>query len=1091
MKHKNPADLVPGLTSPAGPCAPPCASPAATCPEDPCERVYFPFSQDKDGLVPGPTSSEVSQAFILGADGKWGPRAGFGLDSVARSMATSVGIVESADFSVASSENLSQSVLMSASESKLDSAILSGGADSAARSAISSAVLVESNDASASVSRDISQSTLISDAASTAASAGAAAAAPANDSIARSAVSSAVLLGSGANSVAESNNLSQSILISAAQSTASVPANDSEARSGVSSAVLLGSGVNSVAESNNLSQSILISAAQSTANAAGGAGVDSVARSGVSSAVLLGSGASSVATSQDISQSILISAAQSTATAAGGASTDSIARSMATSVAIVEASDNLSQSVLISVNGSQNTSQSVLISVAQSTASANTGSGTVNAGLLGQLAYYAAAGTVVSGSPIASLSAAGLAVTGAIAATGLMSAGLPGFQYLEGGAWAESSFTNRGSYLTQSATVNPGFIALSLSGLPSQAVFVGSGARGTLAAVAPTQSNDGLVILMRSYGTSWGNSARIDMLASETHSAATRGSFISLSVTASGSVSPVEVARFAPTGLTVTGSVGITQNLGVTAQATIGNLSNDYAGQGVFFIRGITKGVRIYTVPTGTQIEGVDSATGVTSYQPLGFGGSALFFQIQAANIMTVGAAGVVVTGTVSTTSNIVIGNTNDFFNGSLRISDNAASTASAYFQSGEPGVSGTNVIISNNYYGVSGGGSGRKNTAAGGAFIRLNGSTPEVNFGLITAAGAISGPLTINNAGIGVNGNVNVSGGVYVQGGTFAQGAFYYSASLGTVIGAKTGSTFDFSVYDPAGANQLIGVETGSRTVVFSGLHKSLTTGFTVRGDLIAYSGANDRVKAWSTGAVSQIQFGSPTEGVSGWRYNRGTGAMVGFVGLEATPVNVMTIDSTGASVSGIFTATNIVRASDGTRTLSMVVSGGALYFGSQTNHQIILIVNGGQVGVMHGNGLDGCTIGYTTPQPGNFTTITSTGIAVTGAITATGDITAFFSDDRLKTRLGNITDALAKVCSLDGFFYEPNEVAQRLGYQPVRTVGLSAQSVQKILPEVVAPAPIASQYLTIKYDKIIPLLVEAIKELNAKFDAYKLAHP
>jgi Chaperone of endosialidase len=105
-------------------------------------------------------------------------------------------------------------------------------------------------------------------------------------------------------------------------------------------------------------------------------------------------------------------------------------------------------------------------------------------------------------------------------------------------------------------------------------------------------------------------------------------------------------------------------------------------------------------------------------------------------------------------------------------------------------------------------------------------------------------------------------------------------------------------------------------------------------------------------------------------------------------------------------------------------------------------------------------------------------------GEIVATNNITAYYSDDRLKTRLGDIKNALDAVTSLTGFYYEANQTAQDLGYTVQREVGLSAQDVQKILPEVVVPAPIDSQYLTIRYEKMIPLLVQAIKELNDKID-------
>jgi hypothetical protein len=113
------------------------------------------------------------------------------------------------------------------------------------------------------------------------------------------------------------------------------------------------------------------------------------------------------------------------------------------------------------------------------------------------------------------------------------------------------------------------------------------------------------------------------------------------------------------------------------------------------------------------------------------------------------------------------------------------------------------------------------------------------------------------------------------------------------------------------------------------------------------------------------------------------------------------------------------------------------------------------------------------------------SGGTVAATTITATGNITAYYSDDRLKTRLGYISGALAKVMSLKGFYYEANEVAQQLGYEPVREVGLSAQDVQAILPEVIAPAPIDPQYLTLDYARLVPLLVEAIKEQQILIDA------
>ncbi len=128
------------------------------------------------------------------------------------------------------------------------------------------------------------------------------------------------------------------------------------------------------------------------------------------------------------------------------------------------------------------------------------------------------------------------------------------------------------------------------------------------------------------------------------------------------------------------------------------------------------------------------------------------------------------------------------------------------------------------------------------------------------------------------------------------------------------------------------------------------------------------------------------------------------------------------------------------------------------------------------------------------------STGaLTVTGAITATGEVTAYYSDKRLKENIKPIGNALAKTLSLHGVTYNANDVAASFGYTNKETqVGLLAQDVQAVLPEVIAPAPFdvkvvdgkevsksGEDYITVKYEKIVALLVEAIKELNDKVES------
>lgn len=119
-------------------------------------------------------------------------------------------------------------------------------------------------------------------------------------------------------------------------------------------------------------------------------------------------------------------------------------------------------------------------------------------------------------------------------------------------------------------------------------------------------------------------------------------------------------------------------------------------------------------------------------------------------------------------------------------------------------------------------------------------------------------------------------------------------------------------------------------------------------------------------------------------------------------------------------------------------------------------------------------------------------------GAIYATGNITAYYSDQRLKTVSGRIENALDKVDSLSGVYYTNNDVAKAHGYTSEDVqVGVLAQEVEAVLPQVVKAAPFdldengnsksGENYKTVQYDRLVPLLIEAIKELRAEVKELK----
>jgi hypothetical protein len=102
-------------------------------------------------------------------------------------------------------------------------------------------------------------------------------------------------------------------------------------------------------------------------------------------------------------------------------------------------------------------------------------------------------------------------------------------------------------------------------------------------------------------------------------------------------------------------------------------------------------------------------------------------------------------------------------------------------------------------------------------------------------------------------------------------------------------------------------------------------------------------------------------------------------------------------------------------------------------------------------------------------------------------GDITAFAgsaSDDKLKENKKKIDNPLEKINCITGFTYTWNKKANKLGLPPdISQVGVSAQEVQSVLPEAVKAEEIDSEsVLLVKYEKLVPLLIEAIKEQNER---------
>jgi hypothetical protein len=414
---------------------------------------------------------------------------------------------------------------------------------------------------------------------------------------------------------------------------------------------------------------------------------------------------------------------------------------------------------------------------------------------------------------------------------------------------------------------------------------------------------------------------------------------------------------------------------------------------------------------------------------------------------------------------------------------------------------------------------SGYTGTVTAVSQISTSGSGTGATFNVtITGAGTTyTGVTTITiNAGgsnYALGDTVTIGGSVF--GGTSANGTNNLTFTIGNVNGSPwyatvtglttttnlvsgsaisatngtgsfgSGNTSQLVSSVPSGTSVIVVVSGGTTPV--AGTVSNITPGSNdayANGGGIKLYGSTNKFLVWTNTATGPLSANTSqpswqtTEGIS---FNTSTASNFGIQTYpgQGTGFNFLTNGVTNGTVN---IATDAV-------TGNLFTAGTAVAIGASTGTTTIrntaLTFNGTTVTMNSVTSLSS-TASATWTMGSTFMYISSLGVGTAtnpggGQIYATSNITAYYSDDRLKTRLGNIENALEKLETLTGFYYEANETAQALGYEPVREVGVSAQDVQKILPEIVKPAPIDNKYMTIHYEKLTPLVIEAVKELSA----------
>jgi len=178
----------------------------------------------------------------------------------------------------------------------------------------------------------------------------------------------------------------------------------------------------------------------------------------------------------------------------------------------------------------------------------------------------------------------------------------------------------------------------------------------------------------------------------------------------------------------------------------------------------------------------------------------------------------------------------------------------------------------------------------------------------------------------------------------------------------------------------------------------------------------------------------------------------------------------------SGLYTD-KIKRYSDSDTTTKIILNDEILKLHAGHSTVPVLHLTGGANGIISGSSTSTGSFGHL---------VIAKDAHIGEDVLADGDVVAYNSSDiRLKDNIQVIQGSLDKIDGIRGVEFDWNEKSPGWARERGHDVGVIAQEVEKVLPEVVVKRK--SGYLGVDYKRLIPLLVESIKELKQEVENLK----